>query len=144
MRFGTRFTIFVDAFRKRVRRGKNSGLHQTAALIRKEARESMRIRRKASLPGTPPSAHTRTGLKEINYFVENDSKAFIGPRIFRRKNRLSKPVPNVHEFGGPALERRKTKTIVRVFHERSFMWAAVRSLKRKGKLNSKFRFMLRK
>jgi len=103
----------------------------------------MRVRRKASPPGSPPSVHNRPGLKEIAFFVENDRRAYIGPRKFRRRSKLNKPVPHVHEKGGTAIEVRNGRWIIKRYPERSFMYRAVKTLKRKGKLNSQFRYMLR-
>jgi len=143
MRFGTRVTIFIDRFKRSVRRGTRTGLNRTAALIRKEARESLRIRKKASAPGTPPSAHTRAGLREINYFVENDLRAYIGPRKFKRSSFTNRPVPNIHEKGGTVLDQVRRKSVIKQFPERSFMWHAVKKLKAKGKLNSQFRYTVR-
>lgn len=145
MRLGARFVIFVDRFNRSVRKGIKSGLHQTAALIRKEARESIRVRKSPSLPGRPPHARTRAGLREINYHVEGERGAYVGPRKFRRKNRLNKPVPHVHEKGGIAIDRgrRGQAAFIKRFPERSFMYRAVKTLKSKGKLSSKFKFMLR-
>jgi hypothetical protein len=141
MRISTRFIIFVDRFKRNVRRGLNSGLHKTAALIRLEARQSLRIRKKPSLPGNPPSAHTRAGLREINYSVVGLG-AYIGPRKFRKRNRLNRPAPNVHEFGGIAIQSgtRGQKAFLKRYPERSFMYRAVKTLQRKGKLNSQFKY----
>ena len=144
MRVGTRFVIFFDRFRRRINKGIKTGLHQTAALIRKEARESIRVSKNPSKPGRPPHSRSRAGLREINYHVEGLG-AYVGPRKFRRSNRLSKPVPHVHERGGTALEkgRRGRRAYVKRFPERSFMYRAVKTLKSKGKLSSKFKYMLR-
>jgi hypothetical protein len=104
----------------------------------------MRIRKRASPPGRPPSARTRAGLREINYHVEGLG-AYVGPRKFRRSNSLNKPIPNVHEMGGVAIAkgRRGRRAFLKRFPERSFMYRAVKTLKSKGKLSSKFKFMLR-
>jgi hypothetical protein len=145
MRLRARFVVFVDRFKRRVRQGIKSGLHGTAALIRKEARESIRIRKGVQKqPNRPPNAHTRAGLREINYHVEGNG-AYVGPRKFRHSRSLNRPVPNVHEKGGIALARgrRGRPSFLKRFPERSFMYRAVKTLKSKGKLSSKFKFMLR-
>lgn len=143
MRISTRFTVFVDSFRKRVKQGIKSGIHQTCALIRLEARQSIRISSRPSAPGRPPHSRTRGGLREINFHVEGDT-GIIGPRKFRSRNRLNRPVPNVHELGGIAFEKRRgSRRIIKRYPERSFMYRAVKTLRNKGKLNSKFRYMLR-
>ena|SRR5690554_1155090 len=141
MRFRSRFVVFVDRFRRRASRGKTAGLYRVSALIRLEARQSMRVRsgRKASLPGRPPFARTRSGLREINYQV-NDHMAIIGPRKFRRSNYFNKPVPNIHEFGGTVIARKRS---LQRYPERSFMYSAVKSLQRKGKLPAQFKYMMR-
>lgn len=145
MKYSMRVQIFFDRMRRSVKKMKDYSLGQTLALIRKEARESMRMRRKASPRGTPPSAHTRAGLREINFHVASENAGYVGPRKFRRRNRLNKPVPAVHEFGGMVLAsgNRGRPSHVRRYPERSFMWAAVKRLKGKGKLASKFKFSLR-
>jgi len=144
MRLSSRVQIFVDRFRRRVKKGTDSGLRKTAALIRLEARQSIRISRRASKPGRPPHSRTRAGLREINYHVEGNG-AYVGPRKFRHSNSLNRPVPNVHEMGGIALFKgsRKRRSHLKRYPERSFMYRAVKTLKSKGKLSSKFRFMLR-
>jgi hypothetical protein len=144
MRLSARFVIFIDRFKRKVRQGIKTGLHQTAALIRLEARQSLRIRKTPSLPGNPPHSRTRAGLREINYHV-TETGAYIGPRKFRNSNSLNRPVPNVHERGGIALAkgRRGRPAFLKRFPERSFMYRAVKSLRSKGKLSSKFRYMLR-
>lgn len=141
MKFKTRVQIFFAGMKSKVKKAEDYSLKQTLALIRKEARESMRMRRRASHVGTPPSAHTRSGLREINFHADENS-GIVGPRKFRRRSKLNKPVPEVHEKGGIALESRRSRTVIKRFPERSFMWAAVKKLKAKGKLASKFKFML--
>lgn len=143
MRLTTRATIFFGGFRRAIRKGKASGLSKTAGLIRKEARQLLRVRRGRSRPGQPPHAHTTAGLRLIEYWVENDTRAYIGPVKFRRRNSLSKPVPHVHEKGGVAIERRRLRSKIIRFPERSYMWTAVKRLKVKGKLNSQFKYSIR-
>ena len=145
MRISTRFVIFVDRFKRRVKKGIKSGIHQTCALIRLEARQSIRISKRASKPGSPPHSRTRAGLREINYHVDGDTSGMIGPRKFRKRSRMNRPVPNIQEKGGVAFETSKVgfRRIIKRYPERSFMYRAVKSLRNKGKLNSKFRYMLR-
>lgn len=143
MKYSMRVQIFFDKMRRSVKKYKDFSLQQTLALIRKEARESIRIRKGSSLPGNPPHAHTAAGLRAISFHATENS-GYVGPVKFHRRNRLNKPVPHVHELGGVALEsRRGRKTLLKRYPERSFMWRAVKSLKGKGKLASKFKFSLR-
>lgn len=134
--------VFVDRLNRRIKQSNNRALYKTAALIRLEARQSMRIRQKASHPGQPPSAHTRGGLREINFHVTGNG-AYIGPRKFPRSQFFNRPVPNIHERGGPAINYRRTRIVLTRYPERSFMYRAVKTLARKGKLNSQFSYSLR-
>lgn len=144
MRFRSRSIVFVDRLRRNIKRSIKTGLHQTLALIRLEARQSMRMRKSPAPPGRPPSARTRAGLREINYHVTGQS-GYVGPRKFRHSNRLNVPVPAVHEKGGVVISKgsRNRSAFVKRYPERSFMYRAVKTLQSKGKLNSKFKFILR-
>lgn len=85
-------------------------LKQAGAYIRTAARRSMKTRKKASAPGSPPSNHAKKGmaasLRNILYGLENVGQSVvIGPIGFktqRTRGTISqtRPVPNVHEFGG--------------------------------------------
>ena len=142
MRYSTRVVLFLNRFNRQYRVARDRGLYQVSALIRLEARQSMRMGRGPSKAPRPPRAHTRTGLREINFHV-NDGSSIIGPRKFPRSNFFNRPVPNIHEKGGTAialtLRRRKPSH----YPERSFMWAAVQKLKQKGKIESRFNVTLR-
>lgn len=142
MQFTTRLVIFFDRLRRRISKGTYRELHRTSALIRREAREKMRYRKGPSPIGSPPSAHTKRGLKEINYHVLQTS-AYIGPRKFPRSNFFNKPVPAIHEKGGAVLNYRKRRTLLVRYPERSFMYSAVKRLAQRGKLNKQFSYILR-
>jgi hypothetical protein len=102
----------------------------------------MRRGRKASPAGKPPRAHVSNGLKEINFHVDNGS-AIIGPRKFPRSKFFNRPVPNIHERGGTAVGTSFRRLFRAYYPERSFMWAAVKSLKAKNKIESRFNITLR-
>jgi len=144
LRYSTRVTLFINRFNRQYRVARDRGLYQVSALIRLEARESMRRGKGPSKKGTPPRAHRRAGLKEINFHVYEGS-SIIGPRKFPRSNMFNRTVPNIHEKGGMAIpisfRRRKEKN--RLYPERSFMWNAVKKLKQKGKIQSRFNVTLR-
>ena len=147
MRLRARVVVFIDRFRRRLARGKKLAIFGTLALIRKEAREKMRprVRRsgQSSPPGSPPFAYRRNGLKEINFQRIGENAGIVGPRKFPRSNFFNKPVPAVHEKGGAVVQYRRRRTVMARYPERSFMYSAVRRLQGKGKLSSRFRFMLR-
>lgn len=90
----------------------------------------------------PPRAHVPNGLKEINFHVFEGS-AIIGPRKFPRSNFFDRPVPNIHEKGGTAIALTIRRQKDRYYPERSFMWRAVKKLKEKGKIQSRFNATLR-
>lgn len=85
-------------------------LKEAGGFIRKVARNSIRTRKKASTPGTPPSNHAAkkvaASLKNILYGLENRNQTVvvgpIGFKLQRTRGTVSqsRPVPNVHEFGG--------------------------------------------
>lgn len=141
MKFHVRTQLAFQRLQRRYKIGKDRGLYQVSALIRKEARESMRKRRGASKKHHPPTAHVRNGLKEINFHVQGSS-SIIGPRKFRNSNFFNRPVPNIHEKGGTAVASSFRQRYLARYPERSFMWRAVTKLKRKGKISNRFRVTL--
>lgn len=107
-----RVDLKVDRMIRRTEKANVRALFRISAFIATTAKRSMRKRKKASPPGTPPSAHEgdRFGrgflLRELMQFeVERKNlSAVIGPKKIRSKTlgkvRARKPVPNLHEFGG--------------------------------------------
>lgn len=145
MRFRTRITLAFGRLERHYSGGAKKGLYQVSALIRSEARQSMRVRRAASSPGTPPSVHKRPGLKEINFDVAaSGTHSVIGPRKFARSNFFNRPVPNIHEKGGTAIYASFRRRFIARYPERSFMWNAVTSLRRKGKIQREFNITLQR
>lgn len=123
------------AVQKKIKDGKNRGLYRVAGLIRTSAKRSMRLRPGPSRAGSPPHAHTRAGLRQIMFHVDqNQSAALVGPVKFSRYNSLSEPVPHVQEFGGTFLSVRKPKT----YPERSYMGHTLKKLHREGKIPRQF------
>lgn len=131
----SRVTIYSSKFKSRTTRASKYSLGQTSALIAKEAREKIRVRPGSSRAGTPPNAHTRGGLRVINYDVQG-KQSVIGPRIFRHTERYNRTIPNLHERGGvgfSSVSRQRKR-----FPERSFMYSATKRLNRAGKINRRF------
>lgn len=156
MKYRVRVQLFFNRFNRRYRVGADRGLFAVSALIRSEARQSMkrrsrskrairgRFRRsgtKGSPPGTPPFAYVRAGLKEINFDVRWP-RSIIGPRKFRNSRFFNQPVPAIHEKGLVAIASGARRKYAVKYPERSFMWAAVKSLKRKNKIESRFNITL--
>jgi hypothetical protein len=77
-------------------------LSKAGAFTQRRARSSMRRRKKASPPGSPPSAHTASGdvrsLKNIWFaYEESRQSVVVGPL---KLNGEQGSVPALHEFGG--------------------------------------------
>lgn len=83
-------------------------LSKAGAFIRTRARSSMRRRKRASTPGTPPSAHGGAQLKTLLFFSFDPStkSVVVGPVPFARGE-----APNLNEFGGQV--QRKRSVVVR-------------------------------
>lgn len=143
LKFRIRLRLFFGKIKTRYDRGSRQGLFRVSALIRKESRQSIRMRRQASSPGNPPSAHTRGGLREINFDVRQ-SESIIGPRKFPRSNFFNRPVPNIHEKGGTVVAAGLRGAYTARYPERSFMWRAVRTLKRRGKIGREFNITMQR
>ena len=142
MRYSTRVILSFNRLQRRYRVAADKGLYQVSALIRLEARQSMRKRAGPAQPGKPPHAHSLAGLREINFDVRGNS-AIIGPRKFPRSNFFNRPVPNIHEKGGVAISLTLRRRAVRLYPERSFMWTAVKRLRSNGKIQKRFNVALR-
>lgn len=82
----------ADAARRRV-------LSRFGAFVRQTAKRSIRKRKGASRPGTPPSSHTGL-LRDLIFFVYDRSResVVIGPTLINR----STGAPETLEYGGDA------------------------------------------
>jgi hypothetical protein len=99
-------------------KAKQTAAIESAALVRKVARESMRPKSKklwptSSPPGTPPHADIGT-IRKLLFFAWDASReaAVIGPAFFPTKSSKAgnEPVPGIHEKAG-------TLTIVRRIYD---------------------------
>ena len=144
MQFRTRLTLAFNRLQRKYKVGRDQGLYQVSSLIRREAREKIRIRPKGAKPFPKRiSAHTRGGIREINFHVQGSS-SIIGARKFRGSNWFNRPVPNIHEFGGTAIHSGIRSRVLARYDERSYMWSAVKRLQRKGKIAKRFSVSLRR
>lgn len=91
-------TFYASKLIAPVRRGTPDALAKTAAMIRREARRTLKIRSGTSRPGSVPHSHTAGGLRVIMYNVYSNG-AIIGPVKFVSSNFLT-TVPGLHEHGG--------------------------------------------
>ena len=135
VKYSTKPLLYVQKLNTRVRVAKNRALYQVAGLTRTSAKRSMRLRIGPSSPLTPPHAHTRAGLRAIEFVVdEAASAAIIGPRKFVGSNFFNEPVTYIHEFGGTFLARRGYWR----YPERSYMYFTLKRLVASGKIPQEF------
>jgi len=110
----------VDAATRRV-------LAKFGAFVRTAAKSSIRKRKKASVPGSPPSSHTGL-LKKFIYFGYDATKrsVVIGPA---RLNSTAGTAPEALEYGGTSrittYRREKRTTVSAKIATRPFMRPAL-------------------
>ena len=140
-KFITRVQIFFTSFQARYKKNRDFSLTQTLSFIRTSVRRALRKRPGASRPGSPPHAHTRGGLREINY-DQRGNEGVVGPRKFRGSRFFNRPVPNIQEVGGVAVASTFRQRIIANYPERSYMWSTVKKLQRGGRISRKFSISL--
>lgn len=99
-----RVTFYASKLIAPVRRGTPDALAKTAAMIRREARRTLKVRSGTSRPGSVPHSHTNGGLRVIAYNVYTNG-AIIGPVKFLSSSFLT-AVPGLHEHGGVGRTKR--------------------------------------
>lgn len=84
-------------------------LSRVGAFIQRRSRSSLRRRKKTSPAGKPPSVHSNAKfetLKNILFVYEPKTQSVVvGP--VRTNERNATAVPNLHEFGGSTVIRRR-------------------------------------
>lgn len=130
-----RTTLYLSRLRVRKERAKRGAIYSTAGYIATSAKRRLRIRSGASRRGSAPHAHTRGGLRLIQFAVDGNT-AIIGPVKFPRSNQFNEPIPSIHEFGKTVVSLRKFK--VYQFSERPYMGPTLQSLAKRGILNRRF------
>jgi hypothetical protein len=108
----TRYFFDRDVVKRYIGAKNAAAMGRIGAYIRTRARTSMRYRKRASLPGQPPSAHTgllrgKSGQGGIDFsFDPSTYSLVVGPiklnKVYfnRAGEPITGPVPNVLEFGG--------------------------------------------
>lgn len=81
-------------------------LSRAGAFVRTRARSSLRRRKKASQPGSPPSVHSRdvyATLKNVLFSYDAAKKSVVvGMPLLNGRPRSGTTVPELHEEGGTA------------------------------------------
>jgi hypothetical protein len=98
---------------KALKRAKRKALSKAGAFVRKRARSSLRRRKRASAPGSPPSAHassSQPSLKTILFAFQAASEStIVGPVQLNQVNftveSVTSTVPGLHERGETAIIR---------------------------------------
>lgn len=135
IKYSTQPLRIAQTFTTRVRVAKSRALYQVAGLVRTSAKRSMRLRRGASTPTFPPHAHTRAGLRAIEFVVDEAAgAAIVGPIKFSGSNFFNEPVTYIHEFGGTFLSRKGYWR----YPERSYMYYTLKKLVASGKIPQEF------
>ena len=95
--------FFFDraAVQAAVDKGAQKVLSKFGAFVRTRAQRSIRARKKASAPGSPPSSHEGS-LKRLMFFVyEPQTKGVvIGPALLGKGSKGGRTVPELLESGG--------------------------------------------
>ena len=94
----------------RVRTGEVRALTRESAFTRKVARSSIRKRKRASAPGTPPSSHIGRLKNLLYYAIERNRQvsSVIGPTLWGNP-RGSAPVPHILEYGGTTVTNKRRR-----------------------------------
>lgn len=124
-KYSSRTSLFFERFRVRKNRAKRDSIYSVSGLIARSARQSLRIRKGPSRAGAIPHAHTRGGLRIIQFAVDGNS-SIIGPIRFPRSRQYNQPIPSIHEFGKTVYElfRDRSKT----FPQRPYMGPTIKRL----------------
>lgn len=102
---GGRFVFFTDpAIEKAVDKSVALALSKWGAYVRRSARQSIKKRKKPSLPGNPPHSHEGSLKRLLNFYFDKVTKTVVvGPEI--KSN--SSGAPNTLEFGGASVKSPK-------------------------------------
>ena len=99
LKLSARTVTFFKQLKVRAKRAKRNALYSVCGLLRRDAINRLKVRPGKSTPPGSPHAHTRGGLRVIDFHVSGNT-GIIGPRKFPSSNKYNKPVPAIHEFGG--------------------------------------------
>jgi len=134
--------LFFDSkkVRRAVDRTTRRVLSKFGAFVRRTARSSIRKRKKASRPGSPPSSHTGL-LKKFIWFGYEPAKCsvVIGPARLSQAGRGE--APHLLEYGGTGTVERRGKRKRAKVRPRPFMGPAFE--KEKPKLPTMWRGSVR-
>jgi len=125
--------FYLQRVTSQIEKGKRAGLFRICGYIRGACIRSLRIAKTASTPGNPPHAHTRGGLRLIEYSVYENG-GIIGPIKFTSSNFFNEPIPHIHEFGGTYMHRKGYSQ----YPQRSYMGSTLARLHQRGVIPKEF------
>lgn len=117
----------TEKVKRQMDRKTHRALSKFGAFVWRRVRSSLKYRKSASAPGSPPSVHKNTNFsrvkkskkgvetkqvvspfRELRQFAwdENTRSVVVGPVIFKRSNMI----PKLHAFGGSVQTRQGRKT----------------------------------
>ena len=97
-------------------------LSKFGAYVRRSAKSSIRKRKRASQPGSPPSSHTGRLKKFIFFLYEPQRRSvIIGPVLLGKGT----DAPRLLEHGGSAVRRKRKKPVRITYAARPFMGPAM-------------------
>lgn len=102
---GGRFIFFTDpAIERALKKSTADALSKWGAFVRRSARQSIKKRKRASLPGEPPHSHEGSLKRLLNFYFDTVTKSVVvGPEIKANAN----GAPNTLEFGGDIIKGSK-------------------------------------
>lgn len=140
LKYQARTVTFFKQLKARVKRGKRAAIYSVCGLIRRDAINRLRVRPGPSRPPASPHAHTRAGLRVIDFHVSGNT-GIVGPRKFPSSNQFNEPVPAVHEFGKQVVTLGRAFRMVS-YPKRPYMSKTVQNLR--GKIPREFSIQMGK
>lgn len=128
----SRTVLFLERLKVRKNRAKKGAIYRVSGLIARTTKSSLRVRPGSARPGAIPHAHTRGGLRVIQFAVDRNS-SIIGPVRFPRSRQYNEPIPAIHEFGKLVIDQ---KGRIRKYPARPYMSKALKRLR--GKIPREF------
>ena len=140
LKYSARTVTYFKQLKVRKNRGKRDAIYSVCGLIRRNAINRLKIRPGPSRSPASPHAHTRGGLRVIQFHVYKNT-GVVGPIKFPRSRAYNKPVPAIHEFGGTVFTIGRIFRVL-TFKKRPYMSKTIKALE--GKIPKDFSLKLGK
>ena len=140
LKLSARTVTFFKQLSAKLKRSKREAIYRVCGLIRRDAINKLKVRPGSSTPPAAPHAHTKAGLRVIDFHVDGNT-GLVGPRKFPTSNKESQPVPSIHEFGLQVFTVRGPFKLI-AYPKRPYMSKTVERLK--GKIPREFSIQLGK